>query len=482
MVLPKTGTLVAEGAFIDKQALTIELDGDGATSPFFAGDAIQGKIVAPGAVTAASRVAVALSCTYRDSESKTTLFKLLVSPSPVIQANETSVGFCLPLPSNLPCTMNDSSLPGAVTYKIKAMQEVPSLPLCLQPKASVPLTILDHISSTSNAYQSPISNEKEIKFTTDKDLTTKEKKWTKGAALPVSAKLSLPHSCFLPGHSIPISLVVQHVVPVKHMQGVQLHLERLVVVLRPGGERSMDSQLVSHATLPLICDVDASRASIHTRLAVPEATIASTLHASAPMQVSYRVRVAISVDPSQLVEDGCSPVRKRDQVKSWGKRLVVLANDDGDDGAVPANALFGNVIDLELPIVIGTTENAALQPNDDNDDENDNEKHQPYRVHSVVTPSTHFLTENWDKKDKKQLFFLEDRSSAHSPPQLPARPRSTLGLSHQASSPALFAVEKHYKPPLPPRSVTDPFALANLQAWTLVEPSAPDIHDFDTKS
>ncbi|ORX56387.1 hypothetical protein DM01DRAFT_1019635 [Hesseltinella vesiculosa] len=330
-----------------------------------------------------------------------------------------------------------------------------NFPLCLQPKVSKKLLVLDRISSRKDEYQSPISNDKEISLACDKDiLKDKVVRWNKGDNVPVSAKLFLPVSCYLPGQTLPICVQVKHVAPIKQMQGIQIHLERLVSVTKGNGEKSMDSQVVAQVTLPLICDVEDTSASINSHLDIPKDTIPTTLSAS-PIQVTYRLRAAVHVDMASLVEEPTTPLRKRDiakgMVNSWGKRSNSVQE------SASTTSLFGSVLDLELPIVIGTT---AAEPSSPTDDA----KH----------------------------FFLEDL-----PPQLPARrPKSAMFLTHQSSSPALFTSAEdekklldrrlhHPKPPLPPRSVTDPFSLINHQqdTWSPVQPSAPDFHDFctDTK-
>ncbi|KAI8343127.1 hypothetical protein BC941DRAFT_410493 [Chlamydoabsidia padenii] len=495
MDLSTTNTLYADASFIDKYKLSIELDrNDTLDNVYFAGDCIQGGVRIPYAnsLTTASRLDIHLSCTFRpyndtnkDGRQSTTmkLFKVLVSPCLMVIPNNDYVAFSVPIPLDIPSTMEDKTLPGATTYKIKVIHGMEALPLSLYPKKSIQVTILDRININDPVYQTSLSTEKDLKAVIPKDMTTKNKagKWINNdSADSVHCRLSIPTTCFREGHNIPISLHVQHIAPVKQMEGIQLQLERIVNFTTATGERSVETLTVSDVTLPLICDVDDYSATVNSHITVPAHTSPTLQTSFSPVQISYRIKATVNLDINNLLEEPAAPSRKRDiakgMVNSWGKRIG-WALDGSTTGILP-----DSIVELELPFTIGTFD----------------------------TPS--------DSIPNDSRSSLRSASSVSLPPKLPTRPAS---ISSPSSCPLIYTSAYYQNNPLASsptgeksdwktvigpeqgtpsspsshrpiaihqtRSITDPFSLIDYnsnmtcgsQQHPLQQPSAPKLDEIE---
>ncbi|SAM06023.1 hypothetical protein [Absidia glauca] len=493
-----TNTLYADASFIDKYKLSIELDRTNAQdNVYFAGDCIQGKVRIPYAhtLTSTSRLDIHLSCTFRPHDntinttdegrsSTTKLFKVLVSPCLMVAPNNDYVAFSVPIPTDIPSTMKDRTLPGTTTYKIKAIHEMISLPLSLYPKESKDVTILDRINVNDASYQSSLSTAKDLKAVIPKDVTTKNKavgKWIHSdSSNPVQCRMSIPSTCFVEGHNIPITLHVQHIAPVKQMEGIQIQLERIVNFTTATGERSVDTLTLSDTILPLICDVDDHSAQVNSHITIPTPTAPTLQSSFSPIQISYRLKATVNLDINNLLDETATPSRKRDiakgMVNSWGKRIG-WAVDGSVTGILP-----DSIVELELPLTIGTIVDNNDSPSLPTTISNDNSQISLRSASSVSLPPC--------------------------PPKLPARPAS---ISSPSSCPLIqssftaspicekgnwtVAMESGPPPPPPPapttlhqtRSITDPYSLIDYNSSAtlahphhpLQQPSAPKLDEIE---
>ncbi|ORZ13283.1 hypothetical protein BCR42DRAFT_419554 [Absidia repens] len=497
-----TNTLFADDSFIDKYKLIIELNNSNMTKGvYFGGDCIQGGVRIPynSDLLATSRLDIHLSCTFQPhtvsiGRSPTIkLFKVIVSPCPLVIPNNDYVSFSIPIPANIPSTLKDKALPGQIIYKLKAVHEMEDLPLSLHPKVSMEICVLERISANSIMYKSPISNEKEFRAILPKDVTGKNKaaKWIKNDAnIPVHCKLTIPTSCFLEGHSIPISVHVQHIAPVKQMHGIQIQLERITNMETSTSKtgRTVNTLVLSEIILPLICDIDDFSATANCHITVPDQTSPTLQTNMSPLQISYRIKAVIDVETSNLLDKATATLRKRDIAKdvvcSWGKRIVCT-----DDGSTTTGILSASIVELELPITIGTT--TATMKDD--------------RFSSSSLPSL-------SSESQLSCTTLSTISSASSscPPKLPIRPASISSLPslpdvatpstyyqhHQLTASPISEKGNWIKTPslpslagatgttVPPqtRRITDPFSLANHNSSYAAQqqlPSAPELGDIE---
>ncbi|CAO3647912.1 unnamed protein product [Cunninghamella echinulata] len=346
------------------------------------------------------------------------------------------------------------------------------------------------------AYQSPIFNEKEIKLKIPKDVIGKNKtRYNKGDLAKISSKLSIPKSCFLPGQNIPISLNIQHIAPIKHMQGIQVQLERITTMTTINGERSVDTHVLSETTLPLICDVENGSSNPSSHITIPSYTLPTIQCAISPLQLSYRVRVAINVDMTTLVEDN-SAAKKRDiakgMVNAWGKKIGLR------EGQLKVGTLFGNTIDLELPITIGTLTTSSLSTSTVNDSQKTETSidipsspviGSPTIISSPPSsPTIHhnntLSTLSLSNESQMSLKSISSNVTCLSPPKLPARPISLVG---KLSSPAILSTYQltmaSQNSINKTRSITDPFSLVNYNdtlSHAQQQPSAPNLDDLET--
>lgn len=197
---------------------------------------------------------------------------------------------------------------------------------------------------------------KEITITIPRDITLKtSKKLRKGEKGRVSTKLYLPTSCFLPGDSIPFSLEIQHIAPIKQLQGIQVTLERITRVQYDGVD-SIETTMMKKSILPFICDSEDNHCVIapakgEPALVIPEGISPSTSTNIMPLDMGYKLKVLINMDMQHhFLED--APVRKRDRAYSMVTKMMGSLELDGDGG--PA-FFYGTTIELELPITVGTT-------------------------------------------------------------------------------------------------------------------------------
>ncbi|KAI8084686.1 uncharacterized protein BX664DRAFT_170867 [Halteromyces radiatus] len=458
MYSPYPNILYANTAFFDSYNIEFEIDEPLVKDTFFTGDSIQGNIRLRHAerLQDTSRLDIQLSCTFQgDNHTKTKLFKLLISPCLFVTPCQDCIPFSIPIPNEIPSTIKDKTLPGTITYKLKVIHEIPKLSSSLYPKKSKEIIILDRIATED--YQSPISSEKELKITIPKDLVGKIKssKWNKNEDTPVQARLSIPTSCFLSGQKIPLSLNIQHIAPVKHMQGIQLQLERITNVITSTGERSLDTIILAKIVLPLICDLKDYSSSVNSHLIIPQDTSPSLQTTNCPLQITYRIRAAINVDLNNLLDEPAAPSRKRDiakgMVNSWGKKI------GWTDEGTGMGTLFENTIDLELPIIIGTTTTTTTTTTTPL-------RSSPSSIHSLPNGS--------------QISIASSLTSSSSSirPKLPARP---LSLTSQSSAPALFPSYHQNNSVLSNTGDSNLHWTNHFRARSSTDPSAPELCDIE---
>ncbi|ORZ17384.1 hypothetical protein BCR42DRAFT_31245 [Absidia repens] len=304
---------------------------------------------------------------------------------------------------------------------------------------------------------------------------------------PVNCRLSIPTSCFLEGQNIPISIHVQHIAPVKQMQGIQLQLERITnMTTAETRERSVETHVLSEVILPLICDVDDYSSTVNSHLTVPALTPPTLQTSISPLHICYRIKAIINVDINNLLDDTAAPSRKRDiakgMVNSWGKRIGWTV-DGTTTGILP-----GSIVELELPITIGTTTT-------------------PFPAKDTSSPPA--TATKLSSSSSLSIHSLSDESQSSlsislpsCPPKLPVRPASISNQS--SSSPNIQSASTHQQqltaspigdnkshwtstPAIPKtlRSITDPFSLTNHHLSHLTygtaeqQPSAPELGEIE---
>ncbi|CAO3641025.1 unnamed protein product [Cunninghamella blakesleeana] len=491
-----TNTLYADSSYISQHKINIELEDS--KDNYFAGDCVKGgvRLHYASELKCPTKLDIHLSCTFYSllgEYEKRKIFKIIVTPCNIVAPNMDYIPFSITIPRDIPSTVKNKTLHGRTIYKIKAIHELTDVPISTYPKASLEINVLDHIAMDDLAYQSPITNEKEIKLKIPKDIIGKNKiRYNKGDLAKITCKLSIPKSCFLPGHNIPISLNIQHVAPIKHMQGIQVQLERISTMTSISGEKSVDALVLSETSLPLICDIENGSSNPSSHITVPSDTLPTIQCGISPLQINYRVRVAINVDMANLVED-TSSAKKRDiakgMVNAWGKKMGLL------EGNSKVGTLFGNTIDLELPITIGTLAESSLsdivgdsQKTETSTDASSSPVIGSATVISSPPSSPTILNNNTlstlslSNESQMSLKTVSTNATSLSPPKLPARPVSLIG---KINSPILstYQLTGSQNSINKTRSITDPFSLINYNdnmTHAQQQPSAPNLDDLET--
>ncbi|GAN05083.1 hypothetical protein MAM1_0081c04552 [Mucor ambiguus] len=341
-----------------------------------------------------ARIDVHLACSFRvcdatPSAKKQSVFKLMTNPIWISLSDTNKAAFSLTIPSYLPAyTTHDKSISGRIEYKLKAVYEITDLPLSLYPKTSIPVLISAQISTADPYYTTPMQNEKEITMTIPRDVVLKKSTLRKGETGLVSAKLVIPHSCFLPGESIPFALYIQHIAPIKQAQGIHVVLERITTITT-STEEKRSVTTVKTLNLPLLCNVDDHAATVNSsqQLKIPEST-APTLETSnklIPLSIHYRLKALVNMDMHQFMEE--IPQRKRDRAYNMmSKMMMVAAATSSDQQGVGPAFFYSTTIELDLPIQIGTTHEPILTTNAP--------KHHslPYPLHIASSTSSSFAS------------------------------------------------------------------------------------------
>ncbi|KAI9335397.1 hypothetical protein BD770DRAFT_415953 [Pilaira anomala] len=321
---------------------------------YLPGEIIHGVITVETSNQSKGRVDIHLSCTYRVSPSyKRSIFKVMIDP--IWISNETNQApFSLTIPSNLPTyNNNDKVIVGKIEYKMKAIYEMTDLPLSLYPKISLPILISERISTSNPLYVIPTQNRKEITITIPRDIVLKNDQLLKGEKVTVSAKLFLSTFCFLPGQNIPFKLKIQHVAPVKQIQGIQIMLERTIRVQEKQGD-CLETTSIAKIILPFVCDINDYSACITDQvLKIPEnisPTSCNVRHDIVmPFYIQYRLKAFINMDMYHISEDVF--IRKRDRAYSMVTKMIGnLEEQENGPGF-----FYKTTIELELPVIIGTT-------------------------------------------------------------------------------------------------------------------------------
>jgi hypothetical protein len=234
-----------------------------------------------------------------------------------------------------------------------------NLPPSIYPKASASILISAQISTADPLYTTPMQSEKEMLMTIPRDIALRNATTLrKGGNGLVSAVLCIPHSCFLPGDSIPFSLTVHHIAPIKQSEGIHILLERVTTITTPSEEKR-DTTMVQRVILPLLCNLDDHSASVHSQqqLKVPT-NVSPTVETNKmiPLSVHYRIKALINMDMQQLIED--VPQRKRDRAYTMMTKMMML------DAASRPAFFYNTTIELDLPITIGTTHEVIAPPQD----------------------------------------------------------------------------------------------------------------------
>ncbi|KAL9558115.1 hypothetical protein MBANPS3_001064 [Mucor bainieri] len=347
-----------------------------------------------------ARIDVHLACSFRvcdatSSAKKQSVFKLMTNPIWISLSDTNRAAFSLTIPSHLPAySTHDKSINGRIEYKLKAVYEITDLPLSLYPKTSIPVLISAQISTADPDYTTPMQNEKEIAMTIPRDVVLKKSTLRKGDTGLVSARLVIPHSCFLPGEPIPFALYIQHIAPIKQAQGIHVVLERITTIITPTEERRSVTTIRS-LNLPLLCNVDDHAATVNSsqQLRIPEST-APTLETSSkliPFSIQYRLKALVNMDMHQFMEE--IPQRKRDRAYNMmSKMMMVAAATSSDQQGVGPAFFYSTTIELDLPLRIGTTHEPILTTNNNSAATASKHHSLPYPLHIASSTSSSFAS------------------------------------------------------------------------------------------
>ena len=123
--------------------------------------------------------------------------------------------------------------------------------------------------------------------------------------------------------------------------GVTGYLERITKTVCDM-ENSIDTVTIAQCSLPLSCDADDYRFKFTSNgLKIPQETPPTLDRDQYPLQVSYRLRVVVSLDMDGL------QLRKRDKMATYMGMIKMKFNEEESVG--------GSTIVLDIPIKVGTT-------------------------------------------------------------------------------------------------------------------------------
>lgn len=248
---------------------------------------------------------------------------------------------------------------------MKAVHKQPDLPCCVWPKASAAVEILDRISVLDDCYTKELTSEGQLSFNIPHDIIMKQCVLKKGTIETASAWVHVPRSCYLPGKKgrqgngetmyfnlsgggwsldqvIPVTLQIRHFAPIRLVDGVTLHLDRITQTMAANDQVSYDTMSIAHVALPLSCDDHTFQTKFTTNaLKIPADTPPTLDSHRYPLRITYRLRAIINLDMEGL------PLRKRDRVASYVGKVMRFTEE------MNAN---GSTIVLDVPLVVGTTE------------------------------------------------------------------------------------------------------------------------------
>ncbi|CEP16683.1 hypothetical protein [Parasitella parasitica] len=310
-----------------------------------------------------ARIDIHLACSFRVCEpssntKKQSVFKVMANPIWISLSDTNKAPFSLTIPSHLPAyNTDDKSINGRIEYKLKAVYEITDLPLSLYPKTSTPILISAQIFTADPDYTTPMQNQKEIMITIPRDVVLKKSMTMlrKGDTGLVSSRLCIPHSCFLPGESIPFTLYVQHIAPIRQAQGIHIRLERITTITTSAEEKRSVTTMRT-LTLPLLCGADDHTTAINSsqQLKIPGST-SPTIKTNKliPFSIEYRIKALVNMDMHHFMDD--IPQRKRDRAYNMMSKMIMAAAASTDQQGEGPAFLYNTTVELDLPIQVGTT-------------------------------------------------------------------------------------------------------------------------------
>ncbi|KAG2225128.1 hypothetical protein INT45_011811 [Circinella minor] len=324
-----------------KDLVCIQLEDPDRT--YFPGERITGHVQIGMKHGTNSRVAIHLACTAKLSSRNLPLFKIPHQPTHLsAHTTHIQIPFSIMVPGDVPSSVDHSRVPGKIEYKIKAVHELNDLPSCIWPKASAIIRVHERISTVEDRYMKGMTSEGKLSFNIPHDITLKHLSFRKGEHKTASAWLHIPGSCYLPDQSVPFTLRVQHFAPIRQIEGgVTAYLERITKTVCDM-ENSIDTVTIAQCILPLSCDPDDYRCKFTSNgLKIPKDTPPTLDRDQYPLQVSYRIRVVVSLDMDGL------QLRKRDKMATYMGMIKMKFNEEESIG--------GSTIVLDIPIKVGTT-------------------------------------------------------------------------------------------------------------------------------
>ncbi|KAI9270589.1 hypothetical protein BDA99DRAFT_602869 [Phascolomyces articulosus] len=310
---------------------------------YFPGERIIGHVQIGMKHGSNSRVAIHLACTAKLGTRTLPLFKIPLQPTPLTpQVTNIRIPFNILVPGDVPSSVDHSRVPGKIEYKVKAVHELNDLPSCVWPKASAVIKVHERISAIEEKYKKGMTSEGQLSFHIPHDITLKHCSFRKGEHKTASAWLHIPRSCYLPDETVPFTLRVKHFAPIRQMDGVTAYLERITKTVCDM-ENSIDTIIIAHCTFPLACDADDYQCKFTSnKLKIPQDTPPTLESDQYPLQVSYRVRIVVSLDMDGL------PLRKRDKMATYMGMIKMKFNEEESAG--------GSTIVLDIPIKVGTSD------------------------------------------------------------------------------------------------------------------------------
>ncbi|KAI8637869.1 hypothetical protein BD408DRAFT_406135 [Parasitella parasitica] len=372
----------------------------------------------------------------------------MANPIWISLSDTNKAPFSLTIPSHLPAyTTDDKSINGRIEYKLKAVYEIKDLPLSLYPKTSIPLLISAQISTADPDYTTPMQNQKDIMITIPRDVVLKKSlaMLRKGDTGLVSARLCIPHSCFLPGESIPFTLYIQHVAPIRQAQGIHILLERITTIIT-SAEEKRSVMTMRTLTLPLLCSADDNTATINSsqQLKIPKST-SPTIKTNKliPFSIEYRLKVLVNMDMHHFMDD--IPQRKRDRAYNMMSKMIMAAASTDQQGEGPAFS-YNTTVELDLPIQIGTTHDPIITTAP---------KHHslPYPLHTALSslPSlTSPLITSPDQYDHHNDTSTQNHVSIHRFDSDPTYDRPSISATKYLTLPSPTEVDLSQRSPSAP--------------------------------
>ncbi|CAB4385048.1 unnamed protein product [Rhizophagus irregularis] len=238
--------------------------------------------------------------------------------------------FSFNLPTDIPSSCMFSGY--GITYTLKAaLQTVSWLSETFLRKCSTEIKILDDINIKN--YPPPIVRPFQIEV--------KGKKKFRGYA---HINIEISKGAIMRGQSVPISIHIKHIAPIKNLEGVLIALYKRTKTISKNGKEETTRKVISSTILPILINPDTSEATINTKITVPN-KVPPTVNNARYFFISYSIEINVDLTIKKTIFETSSKVGKHSYAhlrKKMGKY----------------NGYFN------IPLVIGTTDVSNYNNND----------------------------------------------------------------------------------------------------------------------